>query len=78
MAIYNECVTTVLSDGRVIVSLPNGYIIRTLTNDFGVRVYDTQQNNHGPIYWKNQAMKRLNAHGEDVAMQCKGKTFFMD
>lgn len=76
MTAYNECLTILLNDGRVIVCQENGYLVRTIESSFGANCSDADQNNYGAVYWKKQAMKALNVHSEDIAMQAKGRVCF--
>lgn len=76
MTTYNECLTLLLNDGRVIVCKANGYEHRTLESSFGGSVTDTNLQDLGPVYWKKQARKDLGFEPTDIVMQCKGNVAF--
>lgn len=76
MTAYDECLTVVLRDGRVIICQANGYRVRTMDSAFGHDCIDGDHNNYGSVYWKKDAMKSLGIKLEDIVMQCKGRVSF--
>lgn len=76
MTTYNECLTVILNDGRVIICQDNGYKIRTIDSGFGSSCLDSKRNNYGPVYWKKEALKKLGLSISAVAMQIKGDVSF--